>query len=127
VTNTLRLLALTDEEKTALLKGQISSGHARALLSLPEGVSRMACLKAIIKNNLSVRETEKLVKKILTPKERAEKPRDVHIVQVENELAEVFGSKVSIQDTAGKGKVSIEFYNKDDRDRILEFLLKLTN
>ncbi len=127
VTNTLRLLSLTDTEQDALLKNQITSGHARALLSLPECKMRTSALDAIIKNTLSVREAEKLVKNISNPK-ASKNPvlKDVHIIQLETELTEAVGNKVIINESDGKGKIIIEYYDKSDRDRLVEELLLLS-
>jgi ParB family chromosome partitioning protein len=122
VSNTLRLLSLTKQEQDALTEDKISSGHARALLSLPEGKMREHALAAIIKNNLSVRETEKLVKNIIKPKPVNPQFKDVNIMQLEAELTEILGSKVLINEFNGKGKIIIEYYNKNDRDRIIEEL-----
>ncbi|NMC55636.1 MAG: ParB/RepB/Spo0J family partition protein [Eubacteriaceae bacterium] len=127
VTNTLRLLSLTDTEQDALLKNKISSGHARALLSLPEGKMRSNALEAIIKNTLSVREAEKLVKNISSPKViKNAVLKDVHIIQLETELTEAVGNKVIINESEGKGKIIIEYYNKSDRDRLVEELRLLS-
>jgi ParB family chromosome partitioning protein len=122
VSNTLRLLSLTKEEQDALIEDKISSGHARALLSLPEGKMREHALSAIIKNNLSVRETEKLVKNIIKPKPAKPQFKDVNLMQLETELTEILGSKVLINEFNGKGKIIIEYYDKNDRDRIIEEL-----
>lgn len=127
VTNTLRLLSLTDTEQDALLKNKITPGHARTLLSLPEGKMRNNALDAIIKNCLSVREAEKLVKNISNPK-IIKHPvlKDVHIIQLETELTEAIGNKVLINESEGKGKIIIEYYDNSDRDRLIEDLLLLS-
>lgn len=123
VTNTLRLLSLTDAEQDALLKNKITSGHARALLSLPEGKMRINALEAIVKNCLSVREAEKLVKNISNPKiTKNVNSKDIHILQLETELTEAIGNKVIISESEGKGKITIEYYDKSDRDRLVEEL-----
>jgi ParB family chromosome partitioning protein len=127
VTNTLRLLSLTKEEQDALVENKITSGHARALLSLPENKVRQNALAAIIKNNLSVRETEKLVKNIIHPKPVKPQVKDVNIMQLEAELTEIVGSKVQINEFDGRGKIIIEYYNKNDRDRIIEDLCHISN
>jgi ParB family chromosome partitioning protein len=127
VTNTLRLLSLTKEEQDALVENKITSGHARALLSLPENKVRQNALAAIIKNNLSVRETEKLVKNIIHPKPVKPQVKDVNIMQLEAELTEIVGSKVQINEFDGRGKIIIEYYNKTDRDRIIEDLCHISN
>ena len=128
VTNTLRLLALNDTEQDALFNNKITPGHARALLSMPEGKMRANALEAIIKNSLSVREAEKLVKNISNPKAVKPHPaKDVNISQLENELTEAVGNKVLINELDGKGKIIIEYYSKLDRDRLVEELMSLSD
>jgi len=126
VTNTLRLLALTDKEQQALLNNKISSGHARALLSMPEGNMRSSALDAILKNSLSVREAEKLVKNISNKKTvKQQSVKDINLLQLESDITEVLGSKVLISEFDGKGKITIEYYSKAERERLIEGLLSL--
>jgi ParB family chromosome partitioning protein len=128
VTNTLRLLALNEKEQNALLNNKITSGHARTLLSLPEGKARAGVLDAIIKNTLSVREAEKLVKRLSSPvPEKNISIKDANIAQLESELTEAVGTKVIINESDGKGKIIIEYYGKSDRDRLIEELLLLSD
>ncbi|MBO8138529.1 MAG: ParB/RepB/Spo0J family partition protein [Desulfotomaculum sp.] len=125
ITNMLRLLALPDEVLAMLSQGQLSTGHARAILSINDDAKKIETAKLIIKKGLSVRETEKLVKKL---NEKQDKPKRVKKVppeleDIKDKLQSVFGTKVSIKTTKrGKGKLEIEFYNHDDLDRIMEII-----
>lgn len=122
ITNMLRLLALPDEVLAMLSQGQLSTGHARAILSINDDAKKIETAKLIIKKGLSVRETEKLVKKIKDKPKRVKKvPPELE--DIKDKLQSVFGTKVSIKTTKrGKGKLEIEFYNYDDLDRIMEII-----
>lgn len=132
IANTMRLLNLDEEVINLIVKGDISSGHGRALLSIEDKEIRLKLCKTIIENNLNVRETEKLVKDILNKKnkdntnvkakERLKK--DPTILEIEESLRKILGTKVLISKGSNKGKIEIEYYNDDDLDRILEILSK---
>ena len=107
IANAMRLLKLTDEVQNMLINDDISMGHARALLALDQEDLQLEAAKVVIEKGLSVRDTEKLVKSILNPK------------QVK--LREKLGTKVSINHKkGGKGKIEIEYYSKEEFERILE-------
>lgn len=125
ITNALRILSLPKEALDCLASGKISSGHARALLSIAEKNRQEEILKRIIKEGLSVRDVEKLAKegKALQPKTRGrkmEKNRD--ILAVEQDLKEIFGTKVSIVTNGKKGAVQIEYYSIEELNRIIDML-----
>lgn len=126
VANMLRLLALPDDVLALLSSGQISNGHARALLALDTDEKKIVAANEIIKKQLSVRETEKLVKELLQNKENRKKKneRAPEMEDLKDQLQGVFGTKVQIKtNSKGTGKLEIEFYNDDDLSRILEILL----
>ncbi|WP_352418568.1 ParB/RepB/Spo0J family partition protein [Proteiniborus sp.] len=131
ISNIMRLLNLEDEIIELIVEGSISSGHGRTLLSVEDRDARLHLSQAIIKNNLSVRETEKLVKKFLdengkktSDNKSKQKAKDPIILEIEESLRKVFGTKVLISKGRKKGKIEIEYYNEDDLERILELLSK---
>ncbi len=129
VANTLRLRQLEAPIKQSIAEGAISMGHARALLGLASAAARQDAWRAIVSRRLSVRETEKMIRKRKnTPRTQpAAKPStslDRHLASVSDELCRVFGTKVSIQRRGQRGSVSIEFYNDDDLDRLIGLLKK---
>jgi ParB family chromosome partitioning protein len=120
VSNLLRLNKLNDEVKTLLENGDIEMGHARALLAL-EGDVQTSAAQTVATKELTVRETESLIKKIQNPvaeKEKVEKATET--IELEQGLAEKFGAKVSIShNQKGKGKLVISYTNLDKLDEIL--------
>jgi ParB family chromosome partitioning protein len=120
VTNLLRLNSLNDEVKTLLEHGDIEMGHARALLAL-ENELQTNTARTVAAKELTVRETEALVKKVLAPNKDAIKPiKDADTCALEQSLAERIGSPVSIKhNKKGKGKLVIAYNNLDELDGIL--------
>ncbi len=123
VTNTMRLLNLPKHIQQHVVTGDITGGHARALLALdtPEAQSR-ACQK-IINEGLSVRQAERLAS---TPKrtqaKRAATTKDPHVAEIEDDLRRRLGTKVRVTSNAEyRGKIEIDFFNLDELERILEF------
>lgn len=123
VTNILRLSNLDDYVKNKIVLNEISAGHGRAILSLSPEKQRLLTDK-IIKENLSVREVEKLVKDSKKPKRKVIPEKDKYIAYVEELLTDRFSSKVYIKRNKNKGKIEIEYINNEDLNRILD-LLKL--
>ncbi len=127
VANFLRLNHLSDETKSALRKDAISMGHARALLGADSSVIQRKALQMVVNGRLSVRETEKLVKR-LNDRARhpfepvATMPNDIHYAGIQEDLGRFFGTKVRIMRRGKKGKLEIEFYGDEDFDRILSLL-----
>lgn len=124
IANAMRLLRLTDEVQSMLINEEISMGHARALLSLDQEDLQLEAAKSIVEKGLSVRETEKLVKSILNPKQ-AKLPipssEEAVYTTIATKLREKLGTKVSINHKkGGKGKIEIEYYSKEEFERILE-------
>ncbi|WP_394173039.1 ParB/RepB/Spo0J family partition protein [Thalassotalea litorea] len=120
VTNLLRLNSLNNDVKTFLENGDIDMGHARALLALTGDV-QTATARTVAAKELTVRETEALVKKVLEPvAPKAAKQKDANTVKLEQELAERIGSSVEIQhNRKGKGKMVISYASLDELDGIL--------
>lgn len=119
VTNLLRLLALSHGAKQLLEHGKLEMGHARALLGLPAEKQDWAAAEVYAKK-MSVRQTEALVRSFLNPPKKAKKvSKSTDITKLEDDLAEVLGTKVTVQDSNGKGKLIIEYKNLDILDGII--------
>ncbi len=127
VTNTIRLLKLNPEIQKNISEGKISFGHAKLLLSIEdEEVQKVVCERIII-NDLSVRDTEHLIKNIEKAQKKQFKVKNISIErfpEVEGRLRDILGTKISILYDGKKGKISIEFYSKEDLRRIAGLLLK---
>jgi len=126
IANLLRLLNLPDEVKECLKKGEITIGHARTLLSLRDPQKQINCLKKIIENQMSVRELESIVyKKAESKREKKETElpsKELWVIEFENKIRDVIGTKVSISEKNEKGYIKIEFYSIDELERIVELL-----
>lgn len=123
VTNILRLLKLPQNILSMVAKGKITSGHARALISLEDEGEMLKIANAVIDNSLTVREVEKMVKTALAgenakPKKR-EKKRDKYYDEVELALTQTLGRKVKIYlSKGGKGTLEFEFFGKEDLNKL---------
>ena len=120
VTNLLRLNNLNDDVKTLLEHGDIEMGHARALLALEDDLQTTTA-RSVVAKELTVRETEALIKKIQSPsKEVVEKEKDSATKVLEDNLTEKFGSQVTIShNKKGKGKLVISYTNREELDGIV--------
>lgn len=123
VTNTLRLLKLPENILSMVAKGKITAGHARALISLEDEGKMLKIANAVIDNNLTVREVEKIVKTALAgekPKpQKREKKRDNFYDEVELALTQTLGRKVKIYlSKGGKGTLEFEFFGKEDLNKL---------
>lgn len=126
VANSLRLLSLEEQIQKLLVSGEISSGHARAILSVEDNDLRLALSKHIIKDNLNVRQAEALAKQ-LQKKPAAKKAVkksafDIELEKIQNDLSSNLGTKVKISHTDKKGRIEIEYYGNDDLERILNLI-----
>lgn len=127
ISNTLRLLKLPTQIQDHLREEKISMGHARAILTLDNEADQLKMAQNIINQNLSVRSVEGLVKQVSTKapkKTKAQKAKDPDIAHLEDELRQMLGTKVTIDDKKGRGKLIVEYYTLDDLDRILAILRK---
>ena len=128
ITNSMRLLKLDKRVQQMLIDGQISSGHARALLGLEDGESQYQVGRKIIQENLSVRDVEKLVKLMNRPekeKKQKETGPDVNLIyrQIEEKLKTIMGTKVVInRKDKNKGRIEIEYYSQEELDRLIELM-----
>jgi len=117
----MRLSNLDEYVKNKIITNEISAGHGRAMLSLPAD-KQIALTDIIIKENLSVREVEKLVRDTKKPRRRVAPEKDKYIAHVEEMLSERFSSRVNIKKNKNKGKIEIEYINNEDLNRILDLL-----
>ena len=124
IANSMRLLKLTDSVQNMLINDEISMGHARALLTLEQEDLQIEAAKTIVSKGLSVRDTEKLVKSILNPKQvKLPIPSAEAAIYdaIANKLREKMGTKVSINHKKnGKGKIEIEYYSSEELERLIE-------
>jgi ParB family chromosome partitioning protein len=126
VANFLRLRQLPDPIQTGLLEGQLSMGHARAILGADSSGKQQAAFREVLAKKLSVRETEALVKRLNAKKKVASSPEltpeQRYFNDVSEDLSRHFGTRVRIQRKGKKGRVEIDFFNDDDLDRLLTML-----
>jgi ParB family chromosome partitioning protein len=126
VTNTLRLLKLPDVIKNALIEGRITEGHARALLALSTLEAQAAALQTVLKQELNVRQTEELVRKLSGEKPaRKLKPVAVpELVELEERLRSSLGTKVTLRSGRKGGTVTIHYYSDEELNALMGRLLK---
>jgi ParB family transcriptional regulator, chromosome partitioning protein len=129
VANFLRLRQLPERIKASIMDGDLSMGHARALLGTGTSAQQNAVFRTIVAKGLSVRETERLIKRLKTEKEKPKKPESSteqrYLSDVAADLSGRFGTKVQINRRGQKGRVEIEFYSNDDLDRLLSLLKQI--
>lgn len=129
VTNSMRLLKLSDKVQQMIIDDMISTGHARALLAIDDPELQYTLANKIFDEKLSVRETEKLVKEIKNPKKPKEKKpvANSFIYQdLEEKMESVFGTKVSIASKGkGKGKIEIEYYSDDELEHLFDMMMSI--
>jgi ParB family chromosome partitioning protein len=125
VTNTLRLLKLPDAVKKALMENRISEGHARALLALHTAEAQNSALHTILQRELTVRQTEELVQKLLgqaTPRQ-AKTPQSPEITAIEDRLRSHLGTKVHLTRRKNGGTISIYFYSEEEFSSLIDKIL----
>ena len=128
ITNSMRLLKLDDGVLDMLIRGDLTQGHARALLAIEDKELQLKGAQTIIDKNLSVRDAEKLVKELLNPpvkKEKPELPGQSVYKDIEKRLKDHLGTKVNIsRKDENQGKIEISYYSVDELERIIEILEK---
>ncbi|MCM1241268.1 MAG: ParB/RepB/Spo0J family partition protein [Roseburia sp.] len=128
VTNSMRLLKLCDKVQQMIIDDMISTGHARALISIEDPEEQYTIAQKVFDEKLSVRDVEKLVKNLNKPekpkKEEIEnKSLDIIYQDIEERLKQTLGTKVAISSKGnGAGKIEIEFYSHDDLDKLIDLL-----
>lgn len=130
VTNSIRLLKLNEKVQQMVIDDMIQTGHARALLGIEDLEKQYNMAQKVFDEKLSVRETEKLVKKVQKEKEEVEKTKmdkqlEIVYQDLEEKMKQILGTKVSINaKDENKGKIEIEYYNKEDLDRLIDMILE---
>lgn len=132
IANSLRLLNCDKPIRQMLINGQLTAGHARAILALEEKEDRLECAKTVAEQQCSVRQTELLVKKIQYKRDNSTKPEKEtsreelfkagDIKAVQEKLKTSLGTKVKLDDKGGKGKIVIEYFSADERERLIDYL-----
>ena len=122
VANALRLLALSDEIQEMVSTGDLSSGHAKALLGVEDLTYRSELAKLVVKEGLSVRETERLARKanVAEPTGKRTKKRNPYYDEVELALSEVLKRKVKVTKSSKKGSIEIEFFDDKDLKKLIK-------
>jgi len=123
VANILRLLDLPEEMLIALREGRITKSHARTLLAEPDAAKQRILFQSMLQGGVTVREAEARVTGL--QKKTVQKGKDPNIVAHEKRLREILGTKVNIQERAGKGKISIEFYSREELMTLLDHLASI--
>jgi ParB family chromosome partitioning protein len=131
VANTLRLLNLSKDVKNLLISGELSVGQARPILAIEKAKEQKIVADYVVKAGLNARQVEQYVKKVMSQKEKSDKKEEVsidsinkqEIKYVQDKLRTSLGTKVVLNDNNGKGKITIEYYSKDERERLIEFLI----
>lgn len=126
VTNSMRLLKLEERVQQMVIEGKISTGHARALLSIEDAELQYQAACKVFDEKLSVREVEKLVKTMNTPKKEVKKPEINQVIydNMSEKLKQIMGTKVSILPKDNeKGKIEIEYYSSDELERIIDLFM----
>ena len=123
ITNALRLLKLPEDIKNYVVEGQLTTGHARALLAVDDKEKQRLLCKKIIEEGLSVRKIEALAKTEAKPKKKPlKKQKSADTMHVESELKSIFGTKVSIEKKGKKGVIQLEYYSTEELNRLIELL-----
>ena len=127
IANSVRLLTLDDMTREKLIAGEISEGHARCALSVPDGPVREFLINRIIEDGLNVRQTELLAKdltKTTAPKTKKQETTayKIELERISSSLAQYLGTKVKLSGNSKKGKIEIEYYGNADLERLLELI-----
>ncbi|MBP3432011.1 MAG: ParB/RepB/Spo0J family partition protein [Clostridia bacterium] len=128
VANTLRLLSLYPDVVDLVEKGKLSSGHARCLVVIEDQKEQIRLAQVAVSKNLSVRELEKVVKNYTNPTKKVvvKEEQSLELKELINQMQKTFATKVSAIGNDSKGRIYIDYYSRDDLDRISE-LLELLN
>lgn len=126
IANTVRLLNLNEGVINYISEGKLTSGHGKVLLGIKDKKQQLQAADNIINHNLNVRQTEEMTSKKPTPikKVKDKETKDSHIVDLEESLMSILGTKVNLIQGDKKGKIEIEYYGYEDLERIIEMLTK---
>lgn len=127
ITNQLRLLKLPDDIKKMVSEGSLSSGHVRALITIGDEEKQIRLATQAVEQGLSVRQVEALASATKDTKKRKAKTKrkSADVKRVEEDLKTILGTKVNLNQTGKKGRIEIEFYSKDELERLIELLKTL--
>lgn len=126
IANTLRLLSLSNEVRKLVISGELSAGHARTLVTVPEK-DQIKMANSAVKEGMSVRDLEKIVKDYFIPPEekktkKMKAPLSAELKELIADMQRVFGTKVNAIGNDNKGRIYIDYYTRDDLDRLTELL-----
>lgn len=132
IANSVRLLSLSKEIKEMITDGRLTSGHARALITVSDGRKQLSLANQIVEKGLNVREAEKLasMEDKKQKKNKKQKPVDkiaAEMKNLEDKLRSAYGTKVSLYDSEGRGRIVFEYYSNEEFDRIIDLLLNNVN
>jgi len=119
VANKLRLLSLPVEIQKSLIEEKITEGHAKAILALSNPEKQKALFEMILKNNLTVRQTENKTKETTVKSHKRTISVDPEIVKIENEMSEILGTKVKLSKSGVGGRIIIDYYSKEELENII--------
>ena len=127
IANALRLLKLPEDITAQIAQGNLSAAHGRTLAGVEDDAVKEQLCEKILRESLSVRETEQLVNNLNKGQKRkpAKKVKNPDEARVEEELKEALGTRVNIRQTGKKGKIEIEFFGSDELERLIELLKSL--
>ncbi len=132
VANAIRLLKLPEDMQDALVEGKLTAGHARALLAVKEPTARRELFKKIVETGMVVRKAEEMASELnsgspLKPSASKKSPsfqKDPNIGEIEQKFIEALGTKVVLNGTLEKGKIEIDYFSKEDLDRLYSLIVK---
>lgn len=128
IANSVRLLTLADKIKDMLINELLTPGHARTLVTIEDKEKQEKLAEEIVEKNLSVRETERLINQKKGVKNKNKKiNKDANILDIEERLKSIFGTKVDLRHSNNKGKIVIEYYSNDEFNRLIELITNLGN
>ncbi len=130
IANTLRLLSLTNEVIKLVENGKLSAGHARTLVAITDKNAQYALALKASEGKMSVRDLEKAVKDVLNPpvkKRKLEREQSLELKELVNDMQKVFSTKVSVLGSDNKGRIYIDYFSKDDLNRICDLIEFLRN
>lgn len=128
ITNSLRLLKLPEEVRNMVSSGQLSMGHARALAGMEDLEKQIQIANYAVEEGISVREIEKLIKDMLNSKKKSAKrkiEKTADVKRLEEDLKTVLGTRVLLNQKGKKGKIEIEYYSREELERLIELLKTL--
>jgi ParB family transcriptional regulator, chromosome partitioning protein len=125
VANYLRLLTLPEKIKHSISSGEISMGHAKAILSLGSPIEQLHLSEHILANKMNVREAERESRKLQNGQKRASTKRDIHVEELEEKLQRSLGTQVQIDHTKKGGRITLHYCSMDDLERLLGCLVPI--